>query len=282
MKSHRRGHGEGTIGRRADGRWMARVDLGWKDGKRVRKAIYGHTQEDVRQKLTKELRNRDLGILPRSGASPTLRRFLTDWLATVKNTVRVRSWEKYTGVVNRHLVPDLGPIRLEKLTPQRVQALLDAKLAAGLHPTTVSAIRLVLRQALHQAVRWEMIPRNVVDVVSPPKVHRHEWTPIKTEQARALLAASQGEPFGALYLLALSTGARRGELLALRWGDIDLETGALAVRRSLQRTATSGLVFEEPKTRQGRRTIHLSPATIAALKAHRRRQAETRLRVGAH
>ena len=186
-----------------DNRWTGKLNLGWKDGRRVRKCFYGSTRGEVQEKLTKALRERDLGMGPTAGASPILTNFLRDWLASVKANVRVRSYEKYASTVDKHLIPYVGTVRLEKLTPPHVQKLLDGRLAAGLHPTTVRAIRLILRQALRQAVDWSMVPRNVVDLVKGPRTTRHEWTPLDPEGARRLLAACQGERLEAIYLACL-------------------------------------------------------------------------------
>jgi len=185
-----------------------------------------------------------------------------------------------TTMASSTLVPRLGRFRIEKLAPRDVQALLDEKLAAGLHPRTVQGIIQILSYALNEGMRWELLSRNVAALVRGPKIPRHEMTVWTEKQARHFLDCCDREPLGALYVLALFTGLRRGELSGLRWSDVDLDAGLVTVRRSLQRSRTRGLIFEEPKTEKARRSIRLAPAVVSALKAHRKRQAETRLAAG--
>ena len=279
MKTKRRGQNEGSIFERKDGRWCGIISLGWRDGKRRRKAVYGSTAAEVQDKLT-PLKSKKLSGLPIETDRRTVARFLVDWLASVKSSVRVRTFEAYESTVNKHIVPQVGRVKLEKLGPQDVQALLDAKLASGLHPRTVTGIRLVLCYALNQAMRWELLSRNVAALVKGPKIPHREMKVWTEDQARKFIECCDSERLGALYVLALYTGLRRGELCALRWSDVDLDTRVASVRRSLQRTRTAGLVFEEPKTEKARRSINLAPAVISALRAHRKRQAETRLAAG--
>lgn len=276
----RRNRGEGSIFERADGRWCGQINLGWRDGKRARKCVYGGSAGEVRELMTKALRDRDLGLLPASGSVPTMHRFLQDWLASIKSSLRVRSYERYEGIVRAHLRPSLGHIKLDKLSPAHVQSLLDAKVTSGLAPRSVQSIRIVLGAALKQAVRWEMVARNVAELVSGPKVRNREMQVLSPQQARGFLGACADEPLQTLYLLALSTGLRRGELLALKWDDIDLEEGKLSVRRTLGRSSTQGIVIAEPKTPQGRRTVRLSAPIVAALRTHRKQQLERRLAAG--
>jgi integrase len=143
----------------------------------------------------------------------------------------------------------------------------------------VRHLHAVLRRALGDAVRWGVLARNPAAVVAPPRAVRHEIRALTTDEARALLAACEGERLGALYVLALTTGMRRGELLALRWRDVDLVEGVLAVRSTLYR-AEGRLVLAEPKTARARRLIHLAPEAVGALRRHREAQLEDRLRLG--
>ena len=219
MKAKRRGQNEGTIFERKDGRWCGIISLGWRDGKRRRKAVYGTTAAEVQDKLT-PLKSKKLSGVPIETDRRTVARFLADWLSSVKSSVRVRTFEKYESTVNKHIVPQFGRMKLEKLGPQDVQALLDAKLAAGLHPRTVTGIRLVLCYALNQAMRWELLSRNVAALVKSPKIPRHEMKVWTEDQARKFIECCDNEPLGALYVLALYTGLRRGELCALRWSDV--------------------------------------------------------------
>ncbi len=133
-------------------------------------------------------------------------------------------------LVNKHVVPALGNVRLSKITPAHLQGFYRSKLDAGLSPRTVQYLHVVLHRALKQALRWGLVTRNVAETVDPPKVHKKEVTPLSPEQARAFLSAARGDRLEALYVLAIHTGMRQGELLALRWDDVDLDAGVLRVR----------------------------------------------------
>jgi integrase len=138
----------------------------------------------------------------------------------------------------------------------------------------------MLHKAFAQAVRWGLLVRNPCDGATPPKAARTEMHVLTAEQSAAFLATTRTHPAHALYVLALTTGARQGELLGLRWADVDLDVGRLMVRRALQRQK-AGLIFTSPKTSRSRRSIMLSDVAIAALKHHRKLQNEARLQLGA-
>jgi integrase len=134
--------------------------------------------------------------------------------------------------------------------------------------------------ALHQAVRWQLLVRNPADAVEPPRPARREMRILTPAQARQLMAMADTTPLGSFVRLAILTGMRRGELLGLRWQDIDLERGSLHVQQTAQRIEGQGIVFRQPKTRLSRRAIALSPEAVAALRQHRKQQAEARLLTG--
>jgi integrase len=163
-------------------------------------------------------------------------------------------------------MPSLGRLPLAKLTPDQVQAMLNAKSAAGLSPQTVRNMHAVLRRALDQAHRWGLVPRNVATLVDLPRAVRYEAPAITPEQARAIVAAVHGDRLEALVTLTLATGLRQGEALALRWSDVDLDSGTLAVRRALSRV--DGQVrFDEPKTSRSRRTGAIPSSVVGVLRA---------------
>jgi len=276
----RRAPHEGTIRHREDRRWEAILDLGFVGGKRSRKSFYGKTQREARQKLVVAQRDLQRGIAPTDDRLTT-GKFLDGWLEdVVRATVRPRTYVSYEQTVRLHLRPTLGRTVLSKLRPQQVQALLNAKLASGLSPRSVGIIHAVLRTALNQAVQWDTVPRNVATLVQPPRAPRAEIHPLSPEQARSFLDAVRGDRLEALYSVGLALGLRQGEILGLRWSDVDLEAGTIRVAQALQRV-NGRLEFVEPKSQTSRRTIPL-PATVArALRAHRSRQLEDRLAAGA-
>lgn len=279
--SSRRGHGEGSIYQReSDGRWCATVTLGYRNGKRARKAIYGTTRKEVAEKLKVILRDQQQG-LPVAVERQTVAQFLTRWLDdVVKPTTRPKTHASYAQLVRLYIAPALGRHQLATLEPQHVQALLNAKLQDGLSPRTVLHIRAVLRRALGQALKWGLVRRNVATLIDPPRAHRVEIRPLTPEQGRALLEAARGDRLEALYRVALSLGLRLGEALGLRWVDIDLEAGTLRVAQALQRVG-GRLSFTEPKSAQSRRRLPLPEALARALTVHRARQRAERLRAGA-
>ncbi len=262
----RRGNNEGSITRRKDGRWMGRYTIQTATGPK-QKAIYGKTRAEVAEKLTKAMADRDGGLYFEAenlSVSEFLRRWLND---SVRGSVRASTHASYRRQVERYIVPAIGHMKLKKLTPAHVQGLYRSMLDRGLSTRTVQYTHAVLRRAMKQATRWGMIPRNPCDDADAPKVQREEIRPLDQEQTRRLLRAAEGERHEALYVLAVHTGMRPGELLALKWRDIDFEGARLKVNRAL-----SDGEFTPPKRAKSRRSIDLTAGSVDALRAHRKRQ----------
>jgi integrase len=282
----RRGNGEGSIYRReSDGIWCTSVDLGYVNGRRKRKVIYGKTRKEVAEKLKVVLRDQQQG-LPIVVERQTVAQYLARWLAdVVRPSVRPRTYQSYAMHVRLYLTPALGHYQLAKLRPEHVQAMMNQMLEAGgkdgqgLSPRTVQYARAVLRRALNQALKWGMVPRNVATLVDPPRSRTPRFTTLTPEQGRMLLDAARGDRLEALYRVALSLGLRQGEALGLRWEDVDLQAGTLRVAVALQRV-DGKLQLVEPKTDRSRRTLFLPTALVNALKAHRTRQLQERLLAG--
>jgi integrase len=275
----KRGNGEGGISRRKDGLYMARYTIQTATGAK-RKAVYGKTRKEAAEKLTKALADRDMGLVF-EGENRTLAAFLDGWLdGTVKGSVKATTYESYERLIRCHIRPELGRHKLKSLAPDHVQALYQRKLDSGLAPGTVRQIHSVLSRALDQAVKWGLVPRNVCKATTPPKPDSEEIKPLDAQQARQLLKAASGERFEALYVLAVTAGLRIGELLALRWQDVDLEASGATLRvRRTKSTAKSGPVFTTPKNGKGR-SIRLTRHAVEALKAHRATQNAERLKAG--
>ncbi|MDQ3437559.1 MAG: site-specific integrase [Actinomycetota bacterium] len=197
----------------------------------------------------------------------------------VADTVRPVTFAKYEQIVRNHAKPALGRLRLQTLTPAHVRGLYREKLDSGLSPSTVQYIHVTLNKALKQAVADGLIPRNVCEAVKPPRPQKREIAPLSPDQARRFLEACQGERLEALFVLAVHTGMRQGELLGLHWEDVDLEAGALRVRRALAQT-NDGPVLTAPKGAKSRRRIKLTGAAVEALKRHKAAQNAERLRFG--
>lgn len=270
----RRGKGEGSIYRRADGRWVGCISLG--NGKR--KYLYGKTRKEVAEKLKGALRDQQQGLLT-TGPRRTVAAYLAQWLETAKPSVRPRTYESYDLNVRR-VLPYLGKLPLASLTPADVQRCYTALLDGGLSRRSVEQCHAVLHRALKQALRWGLIPRNVTEAVSVPRPKRKEMQTLTREQVQALFQATAGDRLHALWVLFCTTGLRLGEATGLRWDDVDLATGRLTVTRALQRQKGVGLVFVEPKSARSRRTIHLAPLARQTLQEHRKRQIQERLQAG--
>lgn len=275
----RRGANEGTIRERKDGRWEARVILTRPDGRRARRSLLGRTRGEVRDKLMAALRAEASG-LPLPAERMTVGAFLDRWLRdSAKPSVRPRTYVSYASVVRVHLAPGLGQLPLARLSPQQVQAFLNAKSASGLSPRTVGYLRAVLRQALGQAERWGMVTRNVARLAEPPRISRREVRPFSPEEARRFIEVIRGDRLEALYLVALAVGLRQGEILGLAWSDVDFEASTLTVRNALQRI-DGALVLVEPKSATSRRVVALPTVAVDALRVHRLRQRTERLLAG--
>lgn len=275
-KARRRGHGEGAIFQRGDGQWVARVTL---DGGK-RKTYYAKTRKEVAEKLREAQRKKEDGLALDTDRQ-TVAQFLERWLQAVKPSVKTRTYEGYESIIRVRVLPRIGTRRLAKLSGDDMQALYGELADAGLSPRSVQHTHRVLHHAFAQAVKWRRIPRNPCDDAKAPRVTRTEMKVLTPEQAKAFLAATADHPAHALYVLAITTGMRAGELLGLQWGDIDLDAGRLTVKRALQQqNGGVGLVFVTPKTARSRRMILLSQRAIDALKVHRDRQAFKRRAVG--
>ncbi len=276
----KRGQNEGSITKRKDGRWVARLTVGYEGGKQKRKCIYGRTREEVAAKLARVIQAKADG-LPVTNDRITFGQFLDKWLEdSVKSSVREATYYRYTREVRLHIEPTLGKIKLARLSPGDIQALMNGKLKEGLSPASVRHMHAVIRRALEQAYQWQLVPRNVAKLVRPPRVQRYEAKTLSPEQAAAFLEAVKGDKLEALYTVAMALGLRRGEALALKWEDIDMEAGTLRVRHTLKSLPGGGWDLTEPKSRQSRRTLGLPQFALAALRDHRKRQLEEKLKQG--
>jgi integrase len=272
----KRGNGEGSISRRKGGGWCAQYVVYTSEG-RKRRTLYGKTRQEVATKLSKALADREGGLTFDAG-NLTVGEYLARWLSdSVKGTVRFSTFERHEQIARRHIRPTLGQVKLKSLTPAHVRGLIGEKLGTGLAPATVRKIHSTLHKALLQAVADGLIPRNAADVKAP-RPAADEMRPLSEVEARAFLETARGDRFESLYVLAITTGLRRGELLGLRWDDADLERGTLRVGRALVREGGRH-TLGETKSRRGRRQVNLTARTVSALKAHRKRQLQERIKL---
>lgn len=276
--ARKRASGEGAIRRRSDGLWEARVTVGRVEGRQVRRSLYGKSQRDVLAKMRPLVAQAQRGEAPEP-ANRTVAAFLREWMAGLDLRLRPSTAKRYRDILRVHAIPLIGTVKLARLTPQRVEALLAERRTAGLAPRTVWHLRAVLRSALTDAVRAGEATRNAASLAHPPKVEAYHVEPMTPDRARAILDAVVGTDLEVAVSLALWTGLRQGELLGLRWRDVDLAARRLRVEMTLQ-YRTREFFLEPTKTLKSRRTIGL-PAPAAEMLAQRRQQQlEQRLLVG--
>jgi integrase len=269
-KKKQRGNGAGTVYPRKnkDGKVIGYRGSYLVSGKRY--YVSAKTKSETEQKLRQSMTEAERGLTFDAG-SLTLGDYLDRWLNdSVRDTVRDTTFERYEQIVRMHIKPALGRIKLKNLTPTHVRGLYKEKLQSR-SPRTVQYIHVTLHKALKQAVNDGLIPRNATEAVKPLQVRREEIHPLTPEQVNALLSAARGARLGALYMLAIHTGLRQGELLGLKWEDVNLEEGTLQVRRTLT-TTKGGPVLSTPKTKGSRRSVRLTQSAVEALRRHLQQQ----------
>ncbi len=245
------------------------------------------TKKDAEKRLSELLNQLDTGTFMKPGKT-TLAEYLERWLKDYAlPNLSPRTVEGYETIIRCHLIPKLGSIPLGQVKPEHIQEYYSEMLSSGrydgkgsLNAVTVRQHHMVLHRALHMAVRWGLISRNPVDAVDPPRCRRPEMNVMNEGNIRAFLRVANSTPYYCLFYLALFTGMRRSELLALRWHDVDLIFGQISVNRSLHHLRDNSLVFTATKTAKGRRTIALPPSAILILQEHREKQEEMRLMLG--
>jgi integrase len=266
VPARRPAYGEGSISRRKDGRWVGIAELGWQDGKRRRKYVYGVTRAEVAAKLAKVRSDQQSGQVV-ADERITVQQFVDTWLETVKPSVTESTWTRYEALLRLHALPCIGRLRLGQLGPFHLELLYAGRIKAGLSPTTVLQLHRILHHALRDAVRWSLVPRNVSELVTAPRRASYEFRVLSPAEARVLLQAVKRDRLEALYVLAITTGMRQGELFGLRWTDVNLRAGSLRLVRQL-------------KTRSSRRQVLLPRVAVEALTTHHERQDQERQLAG--
>jgi integrase len=278
----------GNIRQRTPGSWTIQWYLGRDmNGKKLYKSktIKG-TKKDAQKELNHIIHELDRGVYVepvRMTVAEFLRRWLRDYAST---SVASSTYERYVGIVEQHLIPAFGDILLHRLQPTQIQeyygeaqksgmvkyTLKSGELKeGGLSACTVKQHHAVLRKALKCAVRWQLIARNVCDMVDPPRAITQERQAYSEEEMQALVKSTDGSPFGTIILIAASTGMRLGEILGLTWDDLDANTGTIAVTKSLEYTK-AGLKIKEPKSERGRRSIPIPANVMNRLLSYKEQQ----------
>lgn len=278
-KGKRRANAEGTIYKRKDGRYEAALTVYSSEGPKRRRS-YHHTRAEADKWLTKAKAERDGGVAL-EGDNPTLTNYLQTWLAeSVAGNVMPATYESYESNVRLHISPALGHFRLRDLRPKHIQSLYAKKRDEGLAPRTRTYIHQTLNKALNQAARWGEIPSNPAALVERPKEvatdsegeGAEEIHALTDAQAYQLFEAARGDRFENLFVVAVRTGLREGELLGLKWEDLslDVDPAVLTLRRSLAERKGGGTYFTPTKRKSSRRKLALLPEAADALRAQSR------------
>ena len=275
-KRTRRGNGQGSVTEIKKGLWQARIS--YRDpttGKLKRMAFYGNTSEEANKKLIKAQNDMNTGsfITPQKDSFGS---WLTAWLTNTKKTrIRLSTFALYINIANKHIIPTIGNIPLQKLEAKDIQEVINNLHEKNKSLTLIKHVHLLIGGALKQAVREQKVFRNVAGAVELPKGKKKKIMPMQKQDVRRFLEAAQGNRYYPAFILEMATGLRRGELLALRWKDIDLDKGTLTVNRTLTRVAIpkgdkkTQLVFQPPKTEKSQRVIKLKGNVLKTLKEHK-------------
>jgi integrase len=253
-----------------------------KTGKRRQKRVSSPIKREA-ERLAREIQSSvDNGGFAEAHATKiTVEQYLEQWIESIDQTVTAITKHRYEDLLRLHVKPILGKLQLAKLTALDLQRLYGDRLTEGkLSATTVNNIHVVLHKALKDAVRFGMLTRNVTEAVTPPRKVVPQTITWTQQQAAAFLAASDKDELAPLWRLALFTGMRRGELLGLKWEDVDLARKVVAVRRTRSRSAEGGFAFGEPKSAHSRRSIAISDSVVQSLQRHRAKQTEHKWHLG--
>jgi len=273
----------GSFRPRGRGSWELTIDHG-RDAAGTRHRTYKTvkgTKREAQAALTAELAERNRGVAAFAGRL-TLAEYLGQWMRDYASIrVRPATLMRYRSAINRHIVPHLGNIKLRSVRPADIQRTHRTCLEGErLSARTVLHHHRILHEALEHAVGWQLLASNPVDGAQPPRPERAEIQTLNPAQAAALLAAAEGTAIGPIISMALHTGARVGEILGLRWDDIDFVRGRVAIRCTVQRITGNGMVEGPTKTHRSQRPISLAPEYLAELQLHRERQEAEIVRLG--
>jgi integrase len=272
MARKRRGHGEGSVFQReSDGRWVGSVTVGRTPaGKQKRRVVYGDTKQEVLTKL-REVQNMHASGTLADASTLTVECWLRHWSETVGKTKRRSTQERRQVYIERHIVPYLGSLRLARLQLVHLESWLVSLERDGRSDWTRHQAATVLGTALRRAAKMKLIPFNPAADLAKPRPKEPEVEILTEAEANRLLSASHAHRLHALYVLALTSGMREGEMLALHWPEIDFDAAAVKVVRTLAAKKGGGFTLEPPKSKRSRRVIDLPTVAIEALNEHRKR-----------
>ena len=285
----KRARGEGSVTKRKDGRWMARANVGYdiESEKTIRKSFYGKTRQEATQKMNDALADVRKGTY----IEPTkmiFAQWIKTWInITMKLHLRPTTWDSYQSMITNHITPTIGHIPLNRLRTAHLQNLYNDKLKSGrvdgmggLSARTVRYIHAIIHGALEQAIKENLLITNPAKAVKLPKNEKKIPKHFDTASIKLFLELAKKSRHYTAYLVELNTGVRRGELLSLRWSDINMSNAKIYICRNLVRSSEQGLIFQEPKTKLSKRSIDVHISLIKDLKDHKKKQAEEKLSAG--
>lgn len=273
----KKGNGEGSIRKRTDGRYEARIsELDPKSGRTKRISIYGSTRREVATEMARRIANPEKYQRPEL-ADDAVGPFLDRWLAS-KHNIRPNTRAWYRRTIDNYIKPEIGAIPLERLTPSYVEGLVSSWAAKG-KMKTADGIHQILTTAFKWAVKLELLNRNPVAAVDSVGYKPKERKTLSVEQVHEMAGRLYDHRWFALFYTAISLGANRAELLGLRWQDVNLQTGTVKIHQVLTRV-DGQFILGEPKTENRKAIVTLPPVAVEALKRHKRRQAAERLQAG--
>lgn len=279
----KRGQGEGCITKRKDGKWASVITVGRNaDGLQKRRFFYGKTRQEVAAKLTKALNDLKSGMYVDINKI-MLKDWLQTWLYDFKiNSIKPKTLESYSFIVNCYLIPCIGYIYIQDLKMEHVQSMLNSLSKRKLSPRTIKYTYIILHSALDQAVKNNIIVKNVSNNVITPKQAKHEIKILSLEEQNIFIRCIESHRLYVAFVLLLSTGVRIGELLALTWDNVDFDNAVIKITQNLQRVKVfdntsktkTKLIFGTPKTDKGRRFIPLLDDVVSLLKVHKEKQSD--------
>lgn len=272
---------KGSVFKRGS-KWAFVVDLPRNDaGKRQQKKKGGfNTKKEAEAALAKLIADIERGLYTETSKT-SFGSYLENWLQDKRANIRKSTFRSYEWLVKKHIIPHIGRVELAKLTPAHLQRLYT-KLQQKENPLSNRSIlhaHLIIQEALDRALKWGIISRNVAKAVDPPRPKKVDFKVWSEDDVRRFLETAKEDRYYIAFLLAITTGMRKGEILGLRWQDVDMEKGIISVRQTLSYTG-KGSEFQAPKTDHGKRAIALPSQTIEELRRHRVKQAEEKILAG--
>jgi integrase len=268
--------------RKRGSKWCFTVDIGRDEatGKRKQKSLSGFKTKKEAEQACNELINQLIKGDYIEPTEKTIKDYIVEFMDShAKQVLRQRSFDNHLVVINKHIIPELGSLKLSKVTPAQIQKFYNKKSEEGLSADYVKYMHSVLRKSFNQAVKWGFINKNVIDLAEPPRLSSKDINTWSLDEATSFLNYTRDKRFHIVYLLAIYTGMRKGEILGLRWKDVDLDKGKVSIRQTLSGT-TKGLIFQEPKTKGSKRLISITSEVVAELKKHKLEQNKNKLKLG--